>query len=117
MIFSGVSIILMSFVLYLISKEYNGKSAIVDTIKEKFYLDYLIYAFFILYQPGVSNQYIPRIMRSNKKSGLILIATIIWGGFLVIQFYKAVFLSFLTVPLYEKPIKDIPGTCSISVTD
>ena len=112
--FSGISILLMSLLCYLVAKSFLDINTKLEkqAVGEKFFLDYLIYATFILHQPGVSQQHTPNIMRSKTNSGFILTATIILGGFLIVQFYKAEFLSYLTVPSYEKPIKDIPGnTC------
>ena len=112
---SGLTILALSLVLFLVSRlcvlkiNPNTKPSDRVIIKEKFWIDYLSYTFFVTLRPEVSEACFLRSMWKNSFSGLLLIITLTWGGFAIYKCYLTLFLSSLTFPYYEKPIRDIPG--------
>ena len=90
----------------------NPKTTASDKaiIKEKFLIDYLSYTSFVLLKPENSNLHFMRSMWRTSMSGLVIIFILTWGGFLIHEFYMTKLLSSLTLPYYERPIEDIPGT-------
>ena len=106
---------LLSVVLFLVSRlcilstNPNIKPIDKARIKEKFLIDYVFYTSYVLLKPKVSNLRVLRSMWRNSKSGLLITLTLVWGGFLILEYYSTNFLSSLTLPFYEKPIEDIPG--------
>ena len=111
----GFTILVLSIVLYMESRlcvlktNPKPKASEKAIVREKFLLDYLTYSSFVLLKPRLSNLRALKAMWQNSISGLILIITLVWGGFLMNEYYLTHFLSSLTLPYYEKPIKDIPG--------
>ena len=112
---TGLTTLALSLVLYLVSrlcllKTYPKTTASDKAIiKEKFMIDYLSYTSFVLLKPENSNLHLMRSLWRTSMSGLLIIITLTWGGFLIYEFYMTKLLSSLTLPYYEKPIKDIPG--------
>ena len=113
--FLGLTTLALALVLYLVSRlcvlKTNPKTKPSDkaSIKEKFLIDYLFYTSFVMLKPKVGNARFLRSMWKTSYSGLLVIVTLTWGGFLINEFYLTLFHSYLTSPYYEKPIKDIPG--------
>ena len=113
--FIGLSIMALTLVLYLVSRlcvlKTNPKTKASDKaiIEQKYLIDYLSYAFFVLLKPEIGNVSFLSSMWKTSLSGLLVIATLTWGGFLIYEFYLTLLLSSLTLPYYEKPIRDIPG--------
>ena len=111
----GISVVSISTVLFLVSKlctlpsNPKVKTSAKSIIKAKYGIDYIFYGLFLLLKPRTSRQFALRSMWKNSKSGFFLTMACILGGFLLFVCYKKVLLSFLTVPSYEKPLKNIPG--------
>ena len=111
----GIAIMSVTIVLFLISKlctlpsNPKVKPYAKSIIKSTYGIDYIFYGFFLLLNPETTQQFVIRSMWKNSKSGFFLIIACILGGFILSVCYKEVLLSFLTVPLYEKPLKNIPG--------
>ena len=78
-------------------------------IKEKYFIDYIYFVFFVMLKNAIGDTGTLVSIWKSSKSGIILHATLIIGGFLVFEYYLSTFLSSLTVPYYEKPIETIPG--------
>lgn len=78
-------------------------------IKEKFFVDYINYVFFIMLKNSIGDTGTLGTLQKSSKAGVILFTTLIIGGFWVTEYYLSTFLSSLTVPYYEKEIKTIPG--------
>ena len=118
--FPGLTILALTLVLFLVSRlcllKTNPKAKPSDKaiIKQKYWIDYLSYTFFVLLKPEVANLSFLSSMWRTSTSGLLVIITLTWGGFLIYQFYLSLFLSSLTLPYYEKPIKDIAGEIFIT---
>ena len=116
----GITICLLAMMLYMVSKlctmrtfpRTNPREKAM--IKEKFLIDYVYYSSFVLLKPKVGNAKTLRCMWKNSISGLILMITLSWGGFLMTEYYLCKFLSSLTLPYYEKPIEDISGKGNVA---
>ena len=111
----GIATMSVTIVLFLISKlctlpsNPKVKPYAKSIVKATHGIDYIFYGFFLLLNPETTEQFVIRSMWKNSKSGFFLIMACILGGFILSVCYKEVLLSFLTVPLYEKPLKNIPG--------
>ena len=119
MIFTGLTIGLVAMSLFLISKVCTMKSnknlkpsekAVIDN---KSIIDFISMAFFVLLKPRTSRQFAFRTMWKKSKAGLFLVIGCIWGGYILFILYQKNLLSNLTVPVYEKPLRNIEGTISI----
>ena len=118
-ILTGLSVGSVAIVLYLTSKVCTMKSnrnlrppekAIINN---KSIIDFITMAFFVLLKPRTSRQFAFRTMWKKSKAGFFLVIGCIWGGYILFILYKKNLLSNLTVPVYEKPLRNIKGKISI----
>ena len=118
-ILTGLSIGSVAIVLYLTSKvcamksNRNLRPSEKVIINNKTIIDFISMAFFVLLKPRTSRQFAFRTMWKKSKAGLFLIIGCIWGGYIISILYQKNLLSNLTVPVYEKPLRNIEGTISI----
>ena len=116
----GGFVLFLSVVFYLVSRlcimKANPKTSKNQKamIKEKFFVDYINYVFFIMLKNSIGDTGTLGTLQKNSKAGVILFTTLIIGGFWVTEYYLSTFLSSLTVPYYEKEIKTIPGTYRVN---
>ena len=114
-LYLGISILTLALVLFLVSRlcvlKTNPKTKPSDKaiIKQKFWIDYLSYTSLVILKPEIGNVRFLSSMWKSSFSGILVITTLTWGGFLIYEFYLTLLLSSLTLPYYEKPIKDIAG--------
>ena len=69
-------------------------------------IDFALYSFGSSIQPLISHKWI-EIIRSKTSSGFLVVLWLAVAGFLVVNLYKTVLLSYLTAKSYEKPIDTI----------
>ena len=114
-IFLAIAIFSSSLVLYLVSKlcTLEANQRIKDSekmvVKENFWTDYICYCLLLQFKSGMLDLKTMKAMMKASFSGLLLITSIIWSGFIINQYYNSNLLSSLTRPFYEKPINNIPG--------
>ena len=57
-------------------------------IKEKFFVDYINYVFFIMLKNSIGDTGTLGTLQKSSKAGVILFTTLIIGGFWVTEYYK-----------------------------
>ena len=90
---AGIFVLVLSVVLYLISRlcimKANPKTSQMQKamIKEKYLVDYVYYVFFVMLKNAIGDTGTLVSIWKSSKSGIILHATLIIGGFLVFEYY------------------------------
>ena len=79
-----------------------------QNIKEKKLIDHFVYPVAFMIEPLLGNFWITSLA-SGTKSGLLLIFSLVIGGFFITTFYKSLLLAHLTAIGYEKSPENING--------